>query len=58
MSGADIERLLALLDDSQAPDDIVRYVLDHRVEILKQLEEHGEATIPAVGGDIVLRKAA
>ena len=61
MSGAEIERLLALLEDSRnrSREEVVRYVEEHRDEILADLERSGESIIPTSDGEkIVLRKAA
>jgi hypothetical protein len=61
MSGAEIDRLLSLLEDSRtrSREEVVRYVQEHRAEILADLERHGESIIPTSDGErIVLRKAA
>jgi hypothetical protein len=61
MSGSDIERLLSLLEDSRnrSREEVVRYVEEHRAEIMAELERNGEATIPSSDGEeeIVLRAA-
>ena len=61
MSGADIERLLSLLENglTRNREEVVRYVEEHREQILADLERKGESVIPTPDGEkIVLRKAA
>lgn len=60
MNGFEVERLLSLIDETNVSrEDIVRYVVEHKDEILLQLAAHGESEIPVPGGEpIVLRKAA
>jgi hypothetical protein len=60
MSGAEIERLLSLLEDSRdrSREEVVRYVEEHRAEILADLERDGEATIPSSDGEEIVLHAA
>jgi hypothetical protein len=60
MSGAEIERLLSLLENSrnQSREEIVRYVQAHRAEILADLERNGESTIPTSDGEQIVLRAA
>ena len=57
MTGSEIERLLALLDNgrNERREEFVRYVVEHKDQITADLEKHGEVTIPGPDGDIVLR---
>ena len=60
MNGTDIERLLALIESSDAlnREEIIRYVKEHKAEILAQLHEHGVSEIPVPSGEkLVLRLA-
>jgi len=60
MSGIEIERLLSLLEDSrnQSREEVVRYVLEHRAEILADLEQNGESVIPSSDGENIVLRAA
>jgi hypothetical protein len=60
MSGAEIERLLSLLDDSRSRsrEEIVRYVEQHRDKILADLEQKGESIIPSPDGEEIVLRAA
>jgi hypothetical protein len=60
MSGAEIERILSLLQDgrNRSRDEVVRYVLEHRTEILDMLERDGKVTIPSPDGDEIVLRAA
>jgi hypothetical protein len=60
MSAVEIERLLALFDDSRtrSREEVVRYVEEHRAQILEELQRTGKSIIPGADGeDIVLRAA-
>lgn len=61
MSGVQIEHLLSFLENSRkrSKEDVIRYVEEHRDEILADLEKTGESVIPTSDGEeLVLRKAA
>jgi hypothetical protein len=60
MNGAEIERLLSLLEDSRnrSRDEVVRYVEEHRAEILADLERNGESIIPSPDGEEIILRAA
>jgi hypothetical protein len=60
MSGLEIERLLSLLEDgrNKSREEVVRYVQEHKAEIMAALEQNGEATIPSSDGENIILRAA
>jgi hypothetical protein len=60
MSGTEIERLLSLLEDgrNRSREEVVRYVQEHRDEIMADLEQKGEAVIPSSDGENIVLRAA
>jgi len=64
MSGRELEKLLELVDNNSllntgSHEELLRYITDHRAEILAELQERGEATLtPPNGQSITIRKAA
>ena len=61
MGGVQIEHLLSLLEDSRkrSREEVIRYVEEHRDQILADLEKDGKSVIPTSDGEgLVLRKAA
>lgn len=60
MSGSEIERILSLLEDSRirSRDEVVRYVEEHRAEIMADLERDGKTTIPSSDGEEIVLRAA
>ena len=60
MSGAEIERLLSLLEDgrNRSREEVIRYVVENRSHILAELEHKGESVIPSLEGEPIILRAA
>jgi hypothetical protein len=54
MNGIQIERMLTMIDGSldMTKDEVLRYILSHEAEIVKELMEKGEAWVPTSAGKI------
>lgn len=60
MNGLAIEHVLDLIDANidLSKREVLRYIADHEDEIVRQLQEHGEAKIPTTGGIVTIPVSA
>lgn len=59
MNGRELERMLELIDanTNRFRNEILQYAQEHKEDLLRKLDENGEAVIPTSNGEnLVLRK--